>query len=69
MTEKIELTHEEENQVIKTVEEMVLDMPYEELQETTISYMEQNYLSKSKDYLIDCGFINNNKKENKQWLK
>jgi hypothetical protein len=66
MTEKIELTHEEENQVIKTVEEMVLNMPYEELQETTISYMEQHYLSKSKDYLIDCGFINNNKKENKQ---
>jgi hypothetical protein len=31
--------------------------------------MEQHYLSKSKDYLIDCGFINNNKKENKQWLK
>jgi hypothetical protein len=63
MTEKIKLTHEEEKQVIKTVEEMVLDMPYEELQETTISYMEQHYLSKPKDYLIDCGFINNNKKE------
>ena len=63
MTEKLELTYEEEKQVIKTVEEMVLDMPYEELQETTISYMEQHYLSKPKDYLIDCGFINNNKKE------
>jgi hypothetical protein len=66
MTEKIELTHEEENQVIKTVEEMVLDMPYEELQETAISYMEQHYLSKAKDYLIDCGFINNDNKGNKQ---
>ena len=63
MTEKIKLTHEEEKQVIKTVEEMVLDMPYEELQETTISYMEQHYLSKPKDYLIDCGFINNNKRK------
>jgi hypothetical protein len=29
--------------------------------------MEQHYLSKAKDYLIDCGFINNNK--GKQWLK
>jgi len=63
MTEKIKLTYEEEKQVIKTVEEMVLDMPYEELQETATSYMEQHYLSKPKDYLIDCGFINNNKKE------
>ena len=62
MTEKIKLTHEEQEQVIKAVEEMVLDMNYEELQETATSYMEQQYLSKPKDYLIACGFINNNKK-------
>jgi len=55
---KIELTHEEQEQVIKAVEEMVLDMNYEELMETATSYMEQHYLSKPKDYLIDCGFIN-----------
>ena len=58
MTEKIELTYEEQEQVIKAVEEMVLDMNYEELQETATNYIEQHYLSKPKDYLIDCGFIN-----------
>jgi hypothetical protein len=31
--------------------------------------MEQHYLSKAKDYLIDCGFINNDNKGNKQWVK
>jgi hypothetical protein len=55
---KVELTYEEQEQVIKAVEEMVLDMNYEELMETATSYMEQHYLSKTKDYLIDCGFIN-----------
>jgi len=63
MTERTELTYEEQEQVIKAVEEMVLDMNYEELQETATSYMEQQYLSKPKDYLIDCGFINNNKEQ------
>jgi hypothetical protein len=58
MTKKIELSYEEQQQVVKAVEEMVLDMNYEELQETAINYMEQHYLSKPKDFLIDCGFIN-----------
>jgi len=58
MTKKIKLTYEEQQQVIKAVEEMVLDMNYEELQETATSYMEEHYLSKPKDFLIDCGFIN-----------
>jgi hypothetical protein len=58
MTEEIKLTYEEQQQVIKAVEEMVLDMNYEELQEIATSYMEQHYLSKQKDFLIDCGFIN-----------
>ena len=54
MTKKIKLTYEEQQQVIKAVEEMVLDMNYEELQETATSYMEEHYLSKPKDFLIDC---------------
>ena len=37
---------------------MVLDMNYEELMERVTNSLEEEYLSKPKDYLIDCGFIN-----------
>jgi len=46
------------DQVIKAVEEMVLDMNYEELMERVTNSLEEEYLSKPKDYLIECGFIN-----------
>lgn len=57
-TKKQELTQQEIDQVIKAVEEMVLDMNYEELMERVTNSLEEEYLSKPKDYLIDCGFIN-----------
>ena len=57
-TKKQELTQQEINQVIKAVEEMVLDMNYEELMERVTNSLEEEYLSKPKDYLIECGFIN-----------
>jgi len=57
-TKKQELTQQEIDQVIKAVEEMVLDMNYEELMERVTNSLEEEYLSKPKDYLIECGFIN-----------
>ena len=57
---KQELTKQEIDQVIKAVEEMVLDMNYEELMETATNYLEEEYLSKPRNYLIECGWIRKN---------
>lgn len=64
MTKQNNLTNQEQEQVIKAVQEMVLEMNYEELIEEVSSYMEQYYLSRPKDFLVDCGFINNQPENN-----
>ena len=64
MTKQNNLTNQEQEQVIKAVQKMVLEMNYEELIEEVSSYMEQYYLSRPKDFLVDCGFINNQPENN-----
>ena len=64
MTTNNKLTYEQQEQVIKAVQKMVLEMNYEELIEEVSSHMEQYYLSRPKDFLVDCGFINNQPENN-----
>ena len=54
---KIELTQEEQNQVIQSAEEFVRDLNYSELYELALENITNEYLSSSRDYLLECGWI------------
>jgi hypothetical protein len=54
---KIELTQEEQNQVIQSAEEFVRDLNYSELYELALENITNEYLSRSRDYLLECGWI------------
>ena len=56
-TKQQELTREEQNQIIQSAEEFVRDLNYSELYELALENITNEYLSKSKDYLLECGWI------------
>ena len=56
-TKKQELTREEQSQVIQSAEEFVRDLNYSELYELALENITNEYLSRSKDYLLECGWI------------
>ena len=56
-TKEQELTLEEQQQVIKSAEELVQDMNRSELYELALETIIEKYLSEPRDYLIECGWI------------
>ena len=56
-TKKQELTREEQSQVMQSAEEFVRDLNYSELYELALENITNEYLSSSRDYLIECGWI------------
>ena len=56
-TKQQELTREEQSQVIQSAEEFVRDLNYSELYELALENITNEYLSSSRDYLIECGWI------------
>ena len=56
-TKKQELTKEEQSQVMQSAEEFVRDLNYSELYELALENITNEYLSRSKDYLLECGWI------------
>jgi hypothetical protein len=56
-TKKQELTREERSQVIQSAEAFVRDLNYSELYELALENITNEYLSRSKDYLLECGWI------------
>jgi hypothetical protein len=56
-TKKQELTREERSQVIQSAEAFVRDLNYSELYELAIENITNEYLSRSRDYLLECGWI------------
>ncbi len=56
-TKQQELTLEEQKQVIKSAEEFVQDMNRSELYELALETITEKYLSESRDYLLECGWI------------
>jgi len=52
-----ELTREEQSQVIQSAEEFVRDLNYSELYELALENITNEYLSRSRDYLLECGWI------------
>jgi hypothetical protein len=56
-TKKQELSREEQSQVMQSAEEFVRDLNYSELYELALENITNEYLSKSKDYLLECGWI------------
>jgi len=52
-----ELSREEQSQVMQSAEEFVRDLNYSELYELALENITNEYLSKSKDYLLECGWI------------
>ena len=56
-TKQQELTREEQSQVIQSAEEFVSDLNYSELYELALENITNEYLSKSRDYLLECGWI------------
>ena len=56
-TKKQELTREEQSQVMQSAEEFVRDLNYSELYELALENITNEYLSRSKDYLLECGWI------------
>ena len=57
MTKKQELTLEEQKQVMQSAEEFVRDLNYSELYELALETITEKYLSESRDYLLECGWI------------
>jgi hypothetical protein len=55
--EQQELTREEQSQVMQSAEEFVRDLNYSELYELALENITNEYLSKSRDYLLECGWI------------
>jgi hypothetical protein len=56
-TKQQELTREEQSQVIQSAEEFVRDLNYSELYELALENITNEYLSSSRDYLLECGWI------------
>ena len=56
-TKKQELTREEQSQVMQSAEEFVRDLNYSELYELALENITNEYLSSSRDYLLECGWI------------
>jgi hypothetical protein len=56
-TKKQELTREEQSQVMQSAEEFVRDLNYSEIYELALENITNEYLSRSKDYLLECGWI------------
>lgn len=56
-TKKQELTLEEQKQVMQSAEEFVRDLNYSELYELALETITEKYLSESRDYLLECGWI------------
>jgi len=56
-TKKQELTREEQSQVMQSAEEFVRDLNYSELYELALENITNDYLSISRDYLLECGWI------------
>ena len=56
-TKQQELTREEQSQVMQSAEEFVRDLNYSELYELALENITNEYLSSSRDYLIECGWI------------
>ena len=52
-----ELTIEEQSQVMQSAEEFVRDLNYSELYEMALENITNEYLSRSRDYLLECGWI------------
>lgn len=57
ITKQQELTIEEQSQVIQSAEEFVRDLNYSELYELALENITNEYLSKSRSYLLECGWI------------
>ena len=56
-TKEQELTLEEQKQVMQSAEEFVRDLNYSELYELALETITEKYLSESRDYLLECGWI------------
>jgi hypothetical protein len=56
-TKEQELTREEQSQVMQSAEEFVSDLNYSELYELALENITNEYLSRSRDYLLECGWI------------
>jgi hypothetical protein len=56
-TKEQELTREEQSQVMQSAEEFVRDLNYSELHELALENITNEYLSRSRDYLLECGWI------------
>ena len=56
-TKQQKLTREEQSQVIQSAEEFVRDLNYSELYEMALENITNEYLSRSRDYLLECGWI------------
>ena len=56
-TKQQELTREEQSQVMQSAEDFVRDLNYSELYELALENITNEYLSKSRDYLLECGWI------------
>ena len=54
---KQELTIEEQSQVMQSAEAFVRDLNYSELYELALENITNEYLSSSRDYLLECGWI------------
>jgi hypothetical protein len=57
MTKQQKLTKEEQSQVIQSAEEFVRDLSYSELYELALENITNEYLSRSRNYLLECGWI------------
>jgi hypothetical protein len=60
MTKQQKLTKEEQSQVMQSAEEFVRDLSYSELYELALENITNEYLSRSRDYLLECGWIRKN---------
>ena len=61
-TKKQELTREEQSQVMQSAEAFVRDLNYSELYELALENITNEYLSSSRDYLLECGWIRKQQK-------
>ncbi len=61
-TKKQKLTREEQSQVMQSAEAFVRDLNYSELYELALENITNEYLSRSRDYLLECGWIRKQEK-------
>jgi hypothetical protein len=57
MIKQRKLTKEEQSQVMQSAEAFVRDLNYSELYELALENITNEYLSRSRDYLLECGWI------------